>query len=67
MAGITNRSKKTLERWYSKGIRKGKLPEPDVEGGGGGPHEWLWSKVREPLEQLSGKQMPERFPSLRQT
>ena len=35
MAGITNRSKKTLERWYSKGIRKGKLPEPDVEGGGG--------------------------------
>ncbi len=62
MAAKVNRTKKTLERWYLKGTKKGKLPEPDVEGGGGNPHEWLWSKVREPLEKLSGKIMPEVYP-----
>lgn len=67
MAAVANRTKKTVERWYLKGIKKGKLPEPDVEGGGGNPHEWLWSHVRESLEQLSGKKMPERYHSLRQS
>lgn len=62
MAAMANRAKKTLERW----LEKGKLPEPDVEGGGGKPHEWLWHRVRKPLQNESGKTMPDRFPSLRQ-
>jgi len=61
MAVLSNRSKKTLERWLSGG----KLPQPDVEGGGGKPHEWLWLSVRESLASHSGKEMPERYPTLR--
>ena len=67
MAALVNRSKKTLERWYLKGTSKGKLPEPDVEGGGGNSHEWIWSRVREPLGNLSGKIMPELYPNFRET
>jgi len=63
MAGLVNRSKKTLERWLSDG----KLPAADVEGGGGKPHEWKWCNIRESLEKESGKQMPERFPTLHRT
>lgn len=61
MAARANRSKKTLERW----LRKDLLPPPDIEGGGGKPHEWIWSNVREALQEHSGKVMPERFPTLR--
>lgn len=62
MAAMASRSKKTLERW----LKDGKLPEPDVEGGGGRPHEWRWRDVRDVLEEQSGKPMPERFPDVRQ-
>lgn len=61
MAGLLNLQKKTLERWYLEGIKKGKLPEPDVEGGGGKPHEWLWSRVRKPLEKTVGEKDAQTF------
>ena len=37
----------------------------DVEGGGGKPDEWLWSRVRPWLAEEFGRPLPERFPSLR--
>jgi hypothetical protein len=61
MAGLVNRSKRTLERYKTKGH----LPPPDVEGGGGRPDEWLWPRVRPWLEKQFGRDLPERFPRLR--
>jgi hypothetical protein len=61
MAVVANRSKKTLERW----LNRGKLPSPDVEGGGGFPHEWKWENVRAKLQEISGKEMPTHYPTLR--
>lgn len=61
MAAISGKSKRSLERW----ITHGKLPSPDVEGGGGKANEWLWSEVREILERETKKPMPERYPTLR--
>lgn len=63
MAAKVNRSKRTLEGW----LKKGKLPNPDVKGGGGKPHQWVWLKVREALQDISSIPQPERFPSLRST
>jgi hypothetical protein len=56
-AACVNRSKKTLERHLKKG-----MPKPDVEGGGGRPHEWKWSTLRPWLERTFGKSLPQRFP-----
>ncbi len=61
MAAAVSRSKKTLERLKTKG----KLPRPDVEGGGGKPDEWNWSNVKPILEEHYNRKLPERFPSLR--
>jgi hypothetical protein len=58
-AGFVNRGKKTLERY----LKKEKMPQPDVEGGGGRPHEWIWSTLRPWLEKTFGKSLPERLPS----
>jgi hypothetical protein len=43
-ASLVNRSKKTLER-YLRDPKSG-MPRPDVEGGGGKPHEWRWPALR---------------------
>lgn len=58
IAALVNRSKKTLERW----VKQGKLPSPDVEGGGGKPHEWNYLKLRPALEQYTEKKLPPNFP-----
>jgi hypothetical protein len=63
MAAIVHRSKRTLEK--RKGRRNNPLPDPDVEGGGGRPAEWLWPNVRKWLEQEFGRQLPEQFPQQR--
>lgn len=63
MAALVQRSKRTLEKWKAR--RKNPLPPPDIEGAGGRPDEWDWSKVRPWLEQDSKRQLPNRFPSLR--
>lgn len=57
MAAIVHRSKRTLE--------KKKLPEPDIEGGGGKPHEWLWSRIRPWLQTEFGRELPEIYPGHR--
>jgi hypothetical protein len=59
MAAIVNRSKKTFERLK----QQARLPAPDVEGGGGKPDEWVWSRVRPWLESEFSKKLPECFPS----
>jgi hypothetical protein len=56
-AAIVNRSKSTLERLREK------MPDPDVEGGGGKSHEWRWSRIRPWLEREFGKLLPVKFPS----
>ena len=59
-AAIVNRQKKSLERYLYKEM----LPPPDVEGGGGKPHEWKWSRLRPCLELIYKKQLPAKFPSM---
>jgi hypothetical protein len=60
-AARVNRHKKTLERRVN---RKGSdAPPPDVEGGGGKPHEWRWSTLRPWLEKEFGRKLPDRIPS----
>jgi hypothetical protein len=59
MAATVSRSKRTLERLKTR--KRHPLPAPDVEGGGGRPDEWLWSRIRPWLAQEFGKQLPEHF------
>jgi hypothetical protein len=54
------RGKKTIERW----LKDKKIPQPDIDGGGGKPHRWIWSKVRGPLAQISGRVLPRIYPTL---
>jgi hypothetical protein len=58
-AALVSRSKKTLERELSEE----KMPAPDVEGGGGKPHEWLYAKLKPWLEQNYSRILPDRPPS----
>jgi predicted DNA-binding transcriptional regulator YafY len=58
-AAMVNKSKKTLERY----LGEEKMPQPEVEGGGGKAHEWKWSTLRPWLEQTFGKVLPTRLPS----
>jgi hypothetical protein len=61
-AALVNRHKKTLERHIN---RSGSAaPPPDVEGGGGRPHEWRWTRLRPWLEQTFGRRLPTRLPTL---
>src|SRR5207249_1980874 len=53
-------NKRTLERWMHQKGSEG--PEPDIEGGGGKPHQWVWSKLRPWLQRVSRRTLPERFP-----
>lgn len=57
-AALVNRSKKTLER----ALADGKMPPPDIEGGGGKKHEWIYGKLRPWLENEYGKKLPPRPP-----
>ncbi len=64
-ASLVNKSKKTLERYLNdRDYAHFGMPKPDVEGGGGKAHEWLWSKLRPWLEQQFNRRLPERFPQL---
>jgi hypothetical protein len=56
-AAMVHRSKRTLEH-RKRGPNP--LPDPDLEGGGGKPHEWKWGTIRPWLEQEFGKKLPER-------
>jgi hypothetical protein len=60
MAALVNRSKKTLER--KANATTSDMPAPDVEGGGGKPHEWKWTTIRPWLEKHFNRKLPERFP-----
>jgi hypothetical protein len=59
-AALVNRGKKTLERRMN--IPRAGMPPPDIEGGGGKPHEWRWPALRPWLEKEFGRCLPERFP-----
>jgi len=58
MAAIVSRGKKTIVRLVERGI----LPQPDIEGGGGKPHEWRWATVKPILESQFDRIMPAIFP-----
>lgn len=61
-AAIVSRAKKTVERAINADRD---APKPDIEGGGGRRHEWLWSRLRPWLENKHGRALPERYPVLR--
>jgi hypothetical protein len=60
-AVIVNHVKRTLERAIHK--PGSGAPPPDIKGGGGRSHEWVWSNLRPWLEKTFHKKLPERFPS----
>lgn len=60
-AALVKQSKRTLERW----LKDGKLPAPDIVGGGGKAHRWIWARIREPLQNQSGLIMPAKSPGNR--
>jgi hypothetical protein len=63
-AALVNRNKKTLERYLNHPKSEAaRMPKPDVEGGGGKPHEWRWANLRPWLEVTFGKKLPDRLPS----
>jgi hypothetical protein len=57
-SALVNRSKKTLEGR----LKQGKMPPPDIEGGGGKPHEWQYAKLRPWLEEEFARKLPDRPP-----
>lgn len=56
-AALVNRTKRSLSAYRGKG-----LPDPDVRGGRGKPHEWHWSTLR-PFLLTFRPNLPDRFPS----
>jgi hypothetical protein len=63
MAAMVGRSKRTLEKLLNR--PRNPFPGPDIEGGGGKPHEWNWAKIRPWLETEFGRALPEQFPGSR--
>ncbi|HEX5104212.1 MAG TPA: hypothetical protein VFV87_10400 [Pirellulaceae bacterium] len=61
MAAIVQKGKRTLERLKTNG----KIPAPDVAGGGGKHDLWRWSVVRPILETEYERPLPEIFPAAR--
>lgn len=61
-AGMVHKSKRTLERYKTKGT----LPKPAVEGGGGRADLYDWSTMRPWLIETFGVQLPIEFPARRQ-
>jgi hypothetical protein len=64
IAAMVGRKKKTLERALNK--PDSDMPRPDIEGGGGKPHEWIWTRIRPWLEKNHNRSLPERLPSWNQ-
>jgi hypothetical protein len=62
-AALVQRSKRTLEKAINRG--KNPLPDPDIQGTGGRPNEWDWSKIKPWLENEYNRKLPDRFPTLR--
>jgi hypothetical protein len=63
-AALVNRSKKTLERLLRQPRSEAtRMPDPDVVGTGGRPHEWRWGRLRPWLETAFGKSLPPALPS----
>ena len=62
-AALVNRSKRTLRRRFDNAD----MPEPDVTGKTGEPHEWRWSRLRPWLEETFRRKLPGRPPTLRRT
>jgi hypothetical protein len=56
-AAAVHRSKRTLERYKTKGT----LPEPTIEGGGGKPALYDWKTLRPWLVKEFGVMLPERY------
>ena len=65
MAAMVSRSKRTLEKYLYR--KKNPLPDPDVQGVGGKPNEWIWSMIRPWLESEFGRKLPDHFPTGRIT
>jgi hypothetical protein len=63
IAAAVSRSKRTLEKLKTRSNNP--LPSPEVEGGGGKPDEWDWSKIRPWLEAEYSRKLPEKYPSIR--
>jgi hypothetical protein len=61
MADIVHKSKRCLESHKNK--HPDPLPTPDHQGGGGKPHQWVYSRVRPWLERNFRPDLPRRFPS----
>lgn len=64
-AAWVNRTKRCLEAYRRDPARRRKwrMPEPDVKGGDGRPHEWAWPTIRPWLEHVFGRRLPERLPA----
>lgn len=60
-AALAGLSKRTLERH----LQDGKLPEPDIRGGGGKAHRWYWRTLRPALEKIADRSLPKKFPASR--
>lgn len=60
-AALVSKAKRTLRHYYDDA----KMPEPDVRGKGGKPHEWKWDTLRPWLEETFERKLPERPPMLR--
>jgi hypothetical protein len=60
-AALVHRSKRTLERYKTRG----ELPPPSVEGGGGRFDLWDWPIMRPWLIETFNTELPERFPARR--
>lgn len=58
IAGIVHRTKRCLEHYK----KKGKLPSPVIEGGGGQPAYYHWRTMRPWLESTFHIKLPDRFP-----
>jgi len=63
MGTIVGRSKDTMGR--RPNAPDFTMPRPNVEGGGGKTHEWIWDRVRPWLMKEFERQLPERFPAAR--
>ncbi len=60
-APLTGLSKRTLEKY----LRDGRIPEPDIRGGGGRAHKWRWRNLRPALAGVANKILPDKFPGSR--
>lgn len=63
IGALIGRSKRSMERYLYKmpDTHPHHLPEPDMEGGGGRPHMWLYSTIRPWIVKVFGLELdPDR-------